>query len=498
MIQVSDAFKKLMNSNIRPKAEPIIKLYSSILPPESNDYIEVLQHTWNGNNIKDFSYKRAIDPVGRELPYMELTWTEIYYGKLNSQGLTDEYENIIKFMPVDLSFVQRLDFFNTWETEYDSKKTWDDLYENNETWESLYESAPTEEIKMPRMYLEAKPVINGLTITWKAHDLLYYCDLRQYRGIGSDRNYTGLLQYPLRNLILEQRALFTDSYPIWNSLTKTSNAINNNELYNQLPRNDLIVIDGLTKDYLKNFANLANVFWTFKEDHAILTKDFNHTDYVFSRKVIKENPHITAGINISSFQFKSYLIKFNGQQKTIKPYSAVIENLPKSRAFSYTFNYTLWNFDGLGAVNHYILAPEEENMPDDSHAYYSRLDLAAGFGLGSIVIDVMDKVAKNNTIKLNFDGEPYIEDNPINTYDNATAEAKSRAEFLSRYFNKNNSSLEFEGLANVALECGDVVGVETNLYDENNNKITKNAVIVNIEITYNGVLKQKTIAHEVN
>ena len=79
MIQVSDAYKELVKSNIRPKCEPIIKV-SGV--DNTGKEIELI---WNAKNIKDLKYKRAIDPVGRELPYMELTWTEIYTGKLNVQ-----------------------------------------------------------------------------------------------------------------------------------------------------------------------------------------------------------------------------------------------------------------------------------------------------------------------------------------------------------------------------------------------------------------------------
>ena len=63
------------------------------------------------------------------------------------------------------------------------------------------------------------------------------------------------------------------------------------------------------------------------------------------------------------------------------------------------------------------------------------------------------------------------------------------------------SVLEFESLANPSIETGDIVSVVTDLYSNNENgelqKITKNAVVVNIEFSYNGALKEKIIAHEV-
>ena len=52
-------------------------------------------------------------------------------------------------------------------------------------------------------------------------------------------------------------------------------------------------------------------------------------------------------------------------------------------------------------------------------------------------------------------------------------------------------------LSNVALETGDLVTVPTNLFN-NDERVIKNAIVVGIELEYNGALKQKTLLHEVN
>ena len=52
MIQVSDAYKELVKSNIRPKCEPIIKVSGQ--DNNGND-IELI---WRAKNIKDLTYKR--------------------------------------------------------------------------------------------------------------------------------------------------------------------------------------------------------------------------------------------------------------------------------------------------------------------------------------------------------------------------------------------------------------------------------------------------------
>ena len=72
-----------------------------------------------------------------------------------------------------------------------------------------------------------------------------------------------------------------------------------------------------------------------------------------------------------------------------------------------------------------------------------------------------------------------------------------RKDFLNNYFS-NSSSINFETLANLSLETSDIIEVNTNLYDEAGNEIIKKAIIVEIELVYNGSLKQKIKAHGVN
>ena len=62
MIPVSDKLKEIMASNIRPKCEPIIKI-SGI---DNNGNQTTI--TWQAKDIKSMTFKRGIDPIGRELP----------------------------------------------------------------------------------------------------------------------------------------------------------------------------------------------------------------------------------------------------------------------------------------------------------------------------------------------------------------------------------------------------------------------------------------------
>ena len=99
---------------------------------------------------------------------MELIWTEIFIGKLNAQNYPEKYNNIASYMKVELSFAQDLGFYNTWQSLRNNGTTWKDLFSQNVTWKQLKKTVPQETVKMPTMFLSAKPTIKGQTITWVA------------------------------------------------------------------------------------------------------------------------------------------------------------------------------------------------------------------------------------------------------------------------------------------------------------------------------------------
>ena len=94
-------------------------------------------------------------------------------------------------------------------------------------------------------------------------------------------------------------------------------------------------------------------------------------------------------------------------------------------------------------------------------------------------------------------GEIFYEDNPINPYDLNHSVSISRKNFLNQYFSNSSSGLSFETLPNVAIETNDIIKIDTNLYDKYGNQIKKTALVVYMELNYNGSLKQKIKAHEV-
>ena len=159
MIPVSNAYKELVKSNIRPKCEPIIKASGK---DNNGKYIELI---WQAKNIKDLNYKRGIDPVGRELPYMELTWTEIYTGEFDAENYPEKYNNVARYMQVELSFVQNLGFHATWKSLFNKATKWNDLFLGNVSWKGVKNQVQQEVIRLPKMFLTARPKIEGKTIT---------------------------------------------------------------------------------------------------------------------------------------------------------------------------------------------------------------------------------------------------------------------------------------------------------------------------------------------
>ena len=140
MISVSQKFLELMQSNIRPKIEPTITVKGQ--DSEGNQVVL----TWTPSNIQDMKYKREIDPVGRTLRYMELTWTERYYGKLNAENYPEKYNNIVKYMAVELSFEQSLGFFNTWKDLFSAGYTWKSIFDQFKTWKGVKRGVSKEKI----------------------------------------------------------------------------------------------------------------------------------------------------------------------------------------------------------------------------------------------------------------------------------------------------------------------------------------------------------------
>lgn len=481
MISVSDRFLELMQSNIRPKIEPII----TVKGQDANGNIVNL--VWTSSNIQNMTYKRGIDPVGRSLPYMELTWTEIYYGKLNSDNYPEKYNNIVKYMSVELSFEQNLGFFNIWKNIHSTNNTWKQVLEKYNTWKKLKKDVEKEIISLPIMFLTAKPTIENQTITWTAKDLLYFLEEPQVKSFYFNYVQSNPLKFgieyinPIRYFLLSERGNFRNSNEIFNSLTKSqrriTNVTNDNIINN-------IIFDGTTKNILMNYASIKNYFWNFKDDYLILENFSNLTNkknndivFDFSSNIIRSFPKLTENTNISLYRFKLYKAIIDSDNKYSLQYSE------KLNIFGKTFYKFLFKDFGI---------PKS----------------GSDFAISNIAKDAIDTIESIDVAPVNFnnyeyeittnqEGIVFDENNPLNPFNSKSPIIIERVNLLKKWFKSQSYSMELESLPNVAIEPGDLVSVCTNLYKENE-QIIKNAIVVGIELTYNGALKQKTLLHEVS
>lgn len=469
MISVSQKFLELMQSNIRPKIEPTITVKG-----QDNEGNQVVL-TWKPSNIQNMTYKRGIDPVGRTLPYMELTWTEIYYGKLNAENYPEKYNNIVKYMAVELSFEQSLGFFNTWKDLYSAGYTWKNVLEQFKTWKGVKRGVSKETVKLPTMFLVAKPTIQGQTITWTARDLFYFLNQSYAKSFAENINYRN----PIRWFLLDERGNFRNSNEIFEAITQTqSRAIS--DVDGNIDKT--IVFNGSTKNLLMNYASIRNYYWDFENNYAVLKSfaDLNVKsliDFEFSSNIIREYPQLTENLDMSAYSFKQY-------------FAEVDEENSYTLAPAETITYKGANF--------YKFLFKDLGVPNSS----------SGFSISSVAKDTIDTANSITVAPVNFNsyensitidnvGEVFVEDNPLNPYSSSDSFIVDRANTLANWFGSKKYSMALNSLSNVALETGDLVTAPTNLFN-GDTRVVKNAVVVGIELEYNGALKQKTLLHEVN
>lgn len=487
MINVSDKFLEIVSKNYRPKCEPKIELTTL------NNNEEEIKKTWLASNIKNLSYKRGVDPIGRTLPYMELTWTETYKGKFDENGNIPLFYEDLKYSAIDLSFTQNLGFRNTWGDL--KNKTWGDLAAF--TWGQLKNQIQNETVTMPRMFLESNPTIEGQTITWKAYDLLYflnYTEVKDFKqreyfdtGTGQYVRYTIPFVNPIKYLLINARAEFIDSPLIIDAIQQSLyNLTTFQDEHQNLFFEGWIIFEDSFKNNLMHYAAVENLHIDFNADGSFKLVEFAPTTELkqsFNKKLIYKYPQITRCNDISNFVYKLY----NVVEQFGNDYEA-----PQPRVLSFgEKTIYVYDFDGYGSVSDFYSGKVYSEINRAAGINKSELGNTDGYVLrcGKLSLNP-EELSLNN----NKSGDIYTEDNPLFYF--KVNQAEKRLYFLDEYFNKKSSSLQFETPGNVALEPKDLIEVETNLFN-GNNQITKTAIIISFEINYAGSIKQKIIAHEV-
>jgi hypothetical protein len=472
MLNIGSKLLEIFNSNVRPPIKPVI----SVEGVDNNGNYVYLE--WTSNNIVDMSYKRGIDPTGQTLPFIELTWKEFYFGKLNADNYPEKYNNIAKYMVVNLSFVYEQSFYRTWDDI--SSYTWDEVSIKFETWDKLLKGSSREVIDgFPLMLLVAKPVIEGHTITWTARDILFFLDKDVSKSFATNIPYIN----PMRWMILNEISRFSKNSDFqWDYLYNTQISLKELETTHRLTPN--LIFEGQTKNLLKDFSTPIGWYWDFgteqlqwKDLSSLLTQ--KTPVFHFKGKIMRNYPQLIRQPQVSEYQFKRYYAVEDVDSKYTMFYTDIIPvNYENGTVEMYEYLYK-----GYGK------ATDIELGDIISKAGYVGYDLPNGLEITPIVYNGYPE-----KIHINSNGETYVEDNPLNSFGATTNYMKKRAENLTKWY--KGYRFVIDSLSNVAIETGDLITVDTNLYS-GDNKVEKSAVVTQIEITYNGVLKQKTYANEV-
>jgi hypothetical protein len=458
-----------MNSNIRPKCEPIIQ----VLGKNENGENVVLE--WRSKDLESFSYKASVDPLGRKLPTIELNWTEIYTDRLNQNNITEKYNLVQPYMEVRLIFRQQLSYFTSWRDIFNKKTTWQEL--NRETsWRDIFIKKNTEDVYFFDMFLVGKPEVKGQKIHWKAKDLLSFLNNPQSKGFQAGTQYTR----PNSLFLLDERSNFRNSRTAIDYITRSVYDFEN--FSNTGTFENIVIFEGTTKDLIKNNEATRNRFIVFSHGNfsskSVSSALNQYVIFEMSPKILKTQPTLKKNTNVSGYDF-SYTVNIldEDNKREVAPNSTSVE-------LGTTVNRFV--FDKIGLVGSVgtssFVAPEITKSTDSDSAV--------------VQFTPVNSTIVNDYIQASGNGENFIERNTCNVFNKNSSFVQERVNILNSYFSENIYTMEFDCMPLFHLEPADVVIVPTNLY-VNDEKVKKKAILLSQEISYNGAFSSKMIFHEV-
>ena len=447
MLINDDRLNELMSKTIRPKCEPEIKV---TFCTQDGEWVS---KTFTSANVSSVKYKRGVDPVGRTLPYMELVWTETYLGNLSAENVELKYGMFDTLSHVSFALEQFTDFAGS---------------------DSIH-------FYTPPLWLVGKPVMNGHEIVWTARDTMYFLNNKQEIGFQKGINFRNPLRYFLLDERAEHKSNDYDSQFIY-YLDRTQGAVIDE---NENPTDAIYVFDGTTKNILKDLASTRNYFWDFGRNEMFF-KSFSDllskTDVVhtFKGDTMKRYPELTENKNISAFTFTQHKAKVKTKDTyTLDTPDEVVEDMGVS-------------------VNRYDLEDWGTITGSDGGSYLpNTINKVVYTSSNTKSVDI-SPVSINSTemfVNNNKNGEMYSENNGCYFADKF-AKLITRMNLLNKYFNEDIYTMQFECLPHFAVEPCDLVGVQTNIF-ENGERVIKKGIVVEQELSYNGAWTEKLIVHEV-
>ena len=468
MLNTSSIFNEEMKSNVRQRLEPQISVQGIDAQGEN------VSLSWTPSKIKSLTFTRNIDPTGNSLPSMELKWTEVYDGKLNAQAQPLKYENILAQMTVDLTWT--LDSKDSYTWAELNELTWYDIAQDGRTWADLL--SIKEIVRFPRLFLTSQPKIKNNLITWTAVDMLSFFNQKWVKYFNGAEYLTSIKNVVLYGLV-EARATFWNNIDLRNLIQTSILNIKNSEWDSEigLP----ILCDGILKEQLVHACAIDDAFLDFEKDGSLKISRLTEREKVFdfSANIMPSFPQITQLGDIYQYSWTQKVFEPNEEKKYGKFATSTSDILG--------IGVDRYNFDGYGWA-------EDDDYSEINYTF------TLAKTEGSKIITVIPIMENEYTFSLTSNnvqnGDAVEEENPLFPYSDSYAHPTWRFNYLKSLSNSNLSILEFSTIGNIAVETGDRVGVETNLFDEHDNRILKEGFVFDIKIEYNGVVKEKIKVNE--
>ena len=513
MKEISENLLKKLYSNTPPQAGIKISIKKTNREYDGSQYNYNEQEvvSFREKDITNVSFSQNVDITGSELPSIKLSWEKNFFGELDEKlNPILDYE-LYERMAVDFSIIYKFSTYLSWKNVQEENLSWKNIYDNSKTWRDLfYDQKKEEEVKTKRTFLANPPKFESGKIKFESRDLLYFLSgktLQRTSFITIDGEQAPTTREELISFILGEESL-----RLYDSNDKSFDVALSNTTFenittrkNNLWENQIFV--GTAKDVIRNCLSPICYFVDFKEDGSLYVKNADFSiiqgEHDIKRKILLKNqqeyPQVTMGKDISNYIFDSstFFVDYDNPYE-VSPSLVSIEG-------------------GEGYVSYVFYTKEPSTRYAKDGSYYPEIgtDHSVFESLENVRYDIKGNSypsfdlrlygikQKSSTIihKINEKGTEFKESNPFNAFglQGTRNFALQRANFLSEYYNSNNSSLVVKCFGDASIEPLDVVSVETNIKNrETKERVSKNGIVTSLDLVYNGVIKQTVSVHEID
>lgn len=496
------AYTETAASAIRPPCGAKITIKGYWLDGEIHTVV------FNTTDIQKIRFQRRIDPTGSTLPYMRVSWTTFYSGSFTESGAPEDFDGIVNQLSVEIEF------------------------------EQTTLSGAVNAVKMPLVFLDGPPSIDGRVLKWSASDVLSLMTNKTrkvYRKPAFLDNVVANTILDARSIALKSTAKTEINDPtepdtgkpsLIATIEASAAAVADADLHETADH--VFLFDGETRNLLKDFLAVQTRYIDFAEDGSLLIRkpitDFADTDREITFEKMLKEPKQTLKNEIVAYSYEQndYAVTM-----PLKEASGEFSYAAGAREIESDGTMKLANNDANVIVYHFTFpaagelisrrywdttkiywpsgTPRKPNrmMDDYKRVYYQDAGEAfLPFDIGHSSFDSQEKklvryflpYQKTQTkrmIEFGAHGEVYEEDNDFAVYGPETQKVVRRYNFL-RIYTSGKRTIEFQIHGDLAFETGDLIEVQTTRSGD-----STEAVIVELDLSYNGKLTEKIRAMEV-